>query len=170
MKKNFEIINKFADYTIAKLRYGDSFIGCQIDYGTNFFLKNINDLHKDFELAKKAGVGESILEQIQINILDTKYKEDHRSRERAKIIMDLDPLPQKNDDEAIKILENGGIDKINFIIKSNLINFVKRFERENINLVEFASNRDYSTKIDTILTKLKDYASEFRQDDPDQGE
>ena len=42
VKRNFEIINKFADATIAKLRYGDSFIGCPIDYGTRFFLKDIN--------------------------------------------------------------------------------------------------------------------------------
>ena len=49
VKRNFEIINKFADFTIAKLRYGDSFIGGNIDYGTKFFLKDVNELHQDHE-------------------------------------------------------------------------------------------------------------------------
>jgi len=169
IKRNFEIINKFADHTIAKLRYGDSFIGCNIDYGTRFFLKDVNELHGDFELSKKAGASDTILSQIQDNILDTKYKEDKHSRQRAEIIRDLDPLPEKTIDEAINIFDKGGMDKINFIIKSNFTNFVRKFERENINLVDFGRDINYAQKINTILNEFKKYASEQRPDDSDQG-
>ena len=177
VKKNFEVINKFSDHTIAKLRYGDSFIKCNIDYGTRFFLKDVNELHEDFKLSKEAGGSDTILSQIQDNILDTKYKEDNHSRQRAEVIRDLDPLPEKNIDETIKIFENGGIDKINFIIKSNLVNFVRRFERDNINLVDFGSDINYAQKIKSILTEFKNYAGEQQDDsgeqsigDPDQGQ
>ena len=160
IKRNFETIHKFADKTIAKLRYGESFVGCNIDYGTKFFLKDVNELHQDFKMAKEAGASETILEQIQTNILNTKYKEDLHSRQKAEIIRDIDPLPEKTIEEAIKIFEKEGISKINFIIKANLIKFVRRFERENISLVEFASNIDYSRKIETILERFKKYANE----------
>lgn len=170
VKKNFEIIQKFGDSTLARIRYGDSFIQCQIDYGSKFFLKDVNELHEDFKIAKEAGASEPILEQIQTNLLNTKYRQDHRLRQRAEIIRDLNPLPEKTLDEAIKILKNTGISKINFVIKANLTNFVRRFEIENIGLTEFASNIDYQTKIKTILNKFKEYASEFSTGNQDQGD
>jgi len=170
IKKNFEIIQKFADSTLARIRYGDAFIGCKVDMGTKFFLKDVNELHQDYKLAKESGTSETILEQIQTNILNTKYRQDHKSRERAEIIRDLDPLPEKNLDETIKIFEKGGLDKINFVIKSNLLNFVRRFEIANGGIAEFASTIDYQTKIETILTKFKEYASEFSTGNQDQGD
>ncbi|GAH44492.1 unnamed protein product, partial [marine sediment metagenome] len=171
VKRNFEIINKFADSTIARLRYGDSFVGCQIDYGTRFFLKDVNELHEDFAAAKDAGASETILSQIQDNILDTKYKEDYHSRERAEIIRDLDPMPEKTTTETIEIFDKGGTDQINFIIKSNLSKFVRKFERENISLVEFAADMNYASKINIILNQFRSYAeSEQRPGDPNQGD
>lgn len=169
VKKNFEIINKFADATIAKLRYGDSFISCQIDYGTKFFLKDVNELHQEFKTAKEAGASETILAQTQDAILNTKFKEDLRSRERAEIIRDLDPLPEKTIEEAVIILKNEGINKINFAIKSNLTNFVRRFERENISLVEFARDMNYAKKIESIINRFKEYANEGEQRSSDTG-
>ncbi len=170
IKRNYEIIHTFADSTLARMRYGKAFIKANIDYGTKFFLKDVNDLHEDFKLAKEAGASETILSEIQDNILNTKYREDSNSRQRAEIIRDLDPLPEKTIEETIQILDKGGIDKINFVIKCNLLNFVRRFERENINLVEFAANIDYVTKIETIKTKFKEYAGEFGQVDNNQGQ
>jgi len=164
IKRNFEIIHKFADYTKAKLRYGDQFIDCKIDYGTEFFLKTVEDLHEDRQKAKESGAGEIVLSNITDKILNTEYKEDIISRKRAEVIRDLDPMPEKNDiEEIIKIYENGGIDKINFIIKTNLLKFVRRFERENISLAEFAKNLDYNEKINLITEKFKNYANESEQ-------
>jgi len=170
IKRNFEIINKFADETIARLRYGDQFVGCKIDYGSEFFLKSVEDLHEDRKTARESGAGEAIIMNITDKILNTEYKEDHISRRKAEIIRDLDPLPEKDLEETIKIFEKGGINKINFIIKSSLINFVRRFERENISLVEFAKDIDYAKKINIINNKFKDYAREGEQrpEDPNQ--
>jgi len=170
IKRNFEIIHKFADTTICRLRYGDSFVGCTIDYGTQFFIKTVTQLHEDYKLAKETGANDIVLTKITDGILDAKFRDDKSSRQRAEVIRDLDPLPEKTTEEAIMIHEKGGIDKINFIIKTNLLNFVRRFERENIPITEFGSNIDYDTKIRTILNKFISYASEQRQLDSDQGE
>jgi len=161
VKKNFEIINKFADMTICKLRYGERFIGCEIDYGTQFFLKDVDDLQEELKTAKESGASDAILETISNNILHTKYRDDDKSITRANIITDLDPLPNRTLNEATNLFKNGAINKINFIIKTNLINFVRRFERENINIVDFGSKIDYAKKIQQINESLKLYANEY---------
>ena len=159
VKQNFEQIQNFADTTLCRLRYGDRFIGCEIDYGTNFYLKGIDDLQEEMKSAKESGASEVIVSSISDNILNTRYRDDKQNRERAEIISDLDPLPGKTVQEAIDIYKAGGIDKINFIIKSNLINFVKRFERENTNVVIFGSLGNYAKKIEQILDAFREYAN-----------
>jgi len=165
VKKNFEAIQNFADSTICRLRYGERFIECEIDYGTNFFLKDVEDLQLELKEAKEAGASDVIVSAIGENILNTKYRDDKHNRTRADIISDLDPLPGKTLGEAIQILKNGGIDKINFIIKSNLTNFVKRFERENIDVVRFGSSTNYNRKISQIIEAFKTYANEMKADE-----
>lgn len=160
VKKNFEIIHRFADSVICRLRYGKDFKGCTIDYGTRFFLKSEEDLIEDYKGAKEAGAGEVLLEDINSSILDTRFRDDHASRTRADMINDLDPLPNKTVKEAIEILNAGGINKINFVIKINLLNFVKRFERENLPLDKFGDTRDYSYRINIIYEQFKLYANE----------
>ena len=166
VKQNFEIIQKFADETLCRLRYGERFVGCEIDYGTNFFLKDVGDLQSELVQAKESGASEVIVATIGENILNTRYRDDQRSRERADIISDIDPLPGKTITEAIEILKNGGIDKINFIIKSNLINFVKRFERENTDIVNFGSLTNYNRKIEQIIAEFIKYAQEMNDVKP----
>lgn len=160
VKRNFEIIQAFADKTKCIARYGDKFKGCQIDYGTRFFLKTVNDLYGDYKHAKDSGADDVVLSNITESILNTQYRDDGRGRTRAEIIRDIDPLPEKTTQESIDIFNAGAIDKINFVIKINLLNFVRRFERENISLENFAVKDEYSTKIDKILTKFKEYANE----------
>ena len=161
VKKNFEVINKFADSTIARLRYGDRFVECEIDYGTNFFLKDVGELQEELKEAKESGAGLSIIEAISDNIINTKYRDDKNSKRRAEIIDELDPLPHYSLKDSIEILKNNGVDKINFIIKTNLTNFVKRFERENIDIVKFGSLGTFSRKIEQIRQKFIEYANEM---------
>lgn len=160
VKRNFEIIHKFADATICKLRYGDRFIDCDIDYGTNFFLKDVDDLQEELKEARESGAGAAIIEAINDNIIRTKYRDDKNSIIRADIINELDPLPNYSIKDAIEIYKNGGISKINFIIKANLNNFVKRFERDNIDIVKFGSLGTFSRKIEEIRKKFIEYAKE----------
>ena len=53
----------------------------------------------------------------------------------------------------------GGTDEdVNLVkLKINFSTFVERFERENINIIEFASNLSLKQKIDLIKNKLLEY-------------
>jgi uncharacterized protein (DUF2344 family) len=76
-------------------------------------------------------------------------------------------LPDKTQDETEKILDKGGITKSQYIIKCNLISFVKRFEREQASLTEYASKRSYEVKIALILEEFEKYVEEMEESEKD---
>ncbi len=160
--KNFEIIQTFADKCKIQLRYGkESLKAISIYYGSKFFMKSANDYIEDLDTAKKNGSHSSIISAIMDNAIEATYRNDTNGLSKAKIIQELDPLPDKTQDEAAAILSKGGISKEQFIIKSQLLSFVKRFEREQVSLVEYASARPYKEKIKGIYDEFVLYAKEI---------
>lgn len=159
---NFEIIQTFADKCKIDLRYGtDALLSIKIDYGNRFFLKTTQDLTTELEESRRFGSPSSMIYQLMQEITETKYRSDSYSLARARIIQELDPLPEKTQLEADGILLNGGITQSQYIIKCQLMNFVNRFEREQANLVDFASARDYGDKMDLIKESFEEYAQEI---------
>ena len=160
--RNFEIIQKFADRTKINLRYGPAVLqDISIDYGSKFFLKTEDDYIEQLKDVKDKGGHASVVSAIMDETLEAKYRNDKNGLTRAKIIQELDPLPDKSQEEAEAILDKKGITIEQYIIKSQLLNFVKRFEREQASLVVFASARNYKDKIDLIYDEFVKYAKEI---------
>ena len=132
-----------------------------IDYGSRFFLKSTEELTEDLKNSKQGGMDESLVEAMTDELLETKFRNDKASLLRAKILRDLDPLPDKSLNEAATILQQGGIDKINFVIKANKISFAKRFDREQMPLQFFGEKMSYDEKIKTIKEEFVNYAKEI---------
>lgn len=162
--KNFEIIQEFADKTKINLRYGPAVLqDISVDYGSKFFLKTEDDYIEQLKEVKDKGGHTVVVSAIMDETLEAKYRNDKNGLTRAKIIQELDPLPDKTQEEAEAILDKRGITIEQFIIKSQLLNFVKRFEREQASLVVFASARDYKDKIDLIYDEFIKYAKEITE-------
>jgi len=162
--KNFEIIQEFADKTKINLRYGPAVLqDISVDYGSKFFLKTEDDYIEQLKEVKDKGGHTAVVSAIMDETLEAKYRNDKNGLTRAKIIQELDPLPDKTQEEAEAILDKRGITIEQFIIKSQLLNFVKRFEREQASLVVFASARDYKDKIDLIYDEFIKYAKEITE-------
>jgi hypothetical protein len=163
---NFEQIHKFADKCKIDIMYGPNAIeDITVSYGQKFFLKTVSDLTVELSESKKNGSHSSVVDSIIDEINETKFKDDTRGMSRMKIIRDLDPLPEKTIDEAILIYDKGGLSTRDFVIKSYLMNFIRRFEREQAPLVDFASKRSYDIKISSIFDELKKYADEKMAED-----
>ena len=165
---NFELIQTFADKCKIDLRYGpDELKSISIDYGTKFFLKSANDIISDLDTAKKNGSHSSVIDVIMNKVIEAEYRNDKNGYTRAKIIQELDPLPDKTQDEAMAIYKEDGISKEQFIIKCQLLNFVRRFEREQrVSLTDFASARPYDEKIRNIYDEFILYANEIKGSEP----
>jgi len=160
LAQNFEKIQSFAEKTMIELRYGES-VTVSIDYGSKFFLKTAADLMSE----KDSMEGDDVMtDAVNSELVETKFRNDSGGKIRADVINDLDPLPGKSIEDVIKIKEAGGIDDITFKIKANLINYVRRFEREQLPIAQFMKAGEYSERVNIILDEFKKYAGEMKEE------
>lgn len=160
LKTNFELAQKFVEDTICRFRYGSDFISSSISWGTEFYVFTVKELYNKYEQAKTNGVSESELDAITQQILEVEYRNNPLVLQRMLILKQLEPYPHKTLDEVLKLHEKKLLNENYVKLKINFSTLVERFERENINIIEFASARTFSEKIKLITDKLLDYVRE----------
>lgn len=160
LKTNFELAQKFIEDTICKLRYGDAFISSSISWGTEFYIFTVTELYSKYKQAKENGASNSELDAISQQILEVEYRNNPLVLQRMLILKQLEPYPHKTLDEVIELFEKGLLDEKLVKLKINFSTLVDRFERENINIIEFASKKPLRDKINIITNKLLEYVTE----------
>ena len=160
LKTNFELAQKFIEDTVCKLRYGNAFISSSVNWGTEFYVFTVTELYSKYKQAKDNGASNSELDAISQQILEVEYRNNPLVLQRMLILKQLEPYPHKTLDEVLKLYEKKLIDEKLVKLKINFSTLVDKFERENINIIEFASNRPLREKIDIITNKLLEYVTE----------
>ena len=160
LKTNFEKAQTFIDDTICKLRYGESYLSCNINWGTEFYLYSAEDLQKIYSDAKKAGASEARLDMIADQIIATENRNNPIQLQRMLLLKQLEPYRHLTLSEMQSLLNKSLIDPVMMIIKINFATFVDRFERENINIIEFGSSLPLDRKIEIINQKFIEYVKE----------
>lgn len=160
LKTNFEQAQKFVEDTICKLRYGNAFIASSINWGTEFYVFTITELYSKFKQAKDNGASNAELDAIAQQILEVEYRNNPLVLQRMLILKQLEPYPYNTLDEIIRLHEKGLLEDNLVKLKINFSTLIERFERENINIVEFASNKAMREKINIIHKKLIEYVTE----------
>ena len=106
---------------------------------------------------------ESELDMLYKLLIETKYKGNPETVQKLLIENELNPQPYCTLDECIKKYDVGVLSREDLAIKANFTAFIKRFERENGDLVSFGAERiaagqmTRAQKIQTILETLKTY-------------
>ena len=155
-----ELLNDFTKWAIKTVSlsiYGPNEITSSADWGTEFYIMGEQEVIELFDSANKAGMPEGLLKDIYLLLIETKYKTNPEQAERQKILCELDPYPFDNmvtlkDKFALRM-----VDAENLMLKGNMERLVSKFERENGDIVIFGEQMEYSTKIEYILTTLKQY-------------
>lgn len=160
IKKGFEAAQQWVDDTICRLRYGNYYVSSYVNYGTDFYLSTAAELREKFKTAKENGASESELDSLQQQIIETEYRNNPTAQRRMKILAELEPYPHLTLAEMMDLNEKGLIDANEFRIKLNFSNFVRRFERENTNIMEFGDAISFDKKIATIKAEFVKYAQE----------
>lgn len=160
LKTNFELAQKFIEDTVCKLRYGSAFISSSINWGTEFYVFTVTELYSKYKQAKDNGASNSELDAISQQILEVEYRNNPLVLQRMLILKQLEPYPHRTLDEVLKLYEKKLINEKLVKLKINFSTLVEKFERENINIIEFASNKTLREKIDIINNKLLEYVSE----------
>lgn len=160
LKTNFELAQKFVEDTVCKLRYGGAFISSSVNWGTEFYVFTVTELYSKYKQAKENGASNSELDAILQQILEVEYYNNPLVLQRMLILKQLEPYPHKTLDEVLRLYEKKLIDEKLVKLKINFSTLIDKFERENINIIEFASNRPLREKIDIITNKLLEYVTE----------
>lgn len=160
VKKGFEAAQQWVDETVCRLRYGSYFVSAKVNYGTQFYLYSVDELRQQYKAAKEAGASESELDVLQNSILETEYRNDPTQLRRMLVLAELEPYRHLTRSEATELYGKNLISEQDLRIKLNFSNFVRRFERENTNILEFGSAIPYAKKIETILAEFAKYANE----------
>lgn len=159
VKKQFEIAQTFVDATICRLRYGDDFISASINYGTEFFIYDVAELRERYKTAKESGASVAELDALQQQIIETEYRHDPTQLQRMLLLSELEPFRHLTTTEVADLHREGTISDEDFALKLNFTSLIRRFERENINILDFGEQMKYPAKIqkihDTIVNYLK---------------
>lgn len=161
LKTNFELAQKFVEDTVCKLRYGDAFISSSVSWGTEFYVFTATELYSKYKQAKENGASNSELDAISQQVLEVEYRNNPLVLQRMLILKQLEPYPHKTLDEVLKLYEKELLNENLVKLKINFSTLVEKFERENINIIEFASNKPMREKIDIISKKLLEYVTEI---------
>lgn len=160
LKTNFETAQKFVEDTICKLRYGSAFLSSSINWGTEFYVFTIAELYSKYKQAKDNGASNSELDALSQQILEVEYRNNPLVLQRMLLLKQLEPYPHKTLDELLSLYEKGLLAEDLLKLKVDFSSLIERFERENINILEFASNKTLREKINIISKKLLEYVSE----------
>ena len=149
------------DDTICHERYGNAFLQSSINYGTEFYLFTSDDLRERYKLAKEAGMSEADLDALLQQIIETEYRNNPQQMQRMIILGDVEPYRHLTREEVEALYDKNLVSTEELMIKLNFADFIRRFERENMNIISFGENIDYDKKIQTIKDRLADYAKEI---------
>lgn len=159
IREQFERSQQFAMETVARLRYGTLFVRSTVFLGKEYFLQTPDDITVQYQNAKKAGLPYYEISRIRETYSKTKFKDEPGEYQRSYILSQLEPYP----DQSLAELRNYSVDQqdqLNFYLKLDFANFIAKFEREQMNIVEFGSLIPFKDKISIIQTKLLEYVRE----------
>jgi hypothetical protein len=160
VKKGFEAAQQWVDETICRLRYGSYFLSARVNYGTEFYLYSPDELRERYKKAREAGTPESELDMMLNQIVEAEYRNDPTQMRRMLILSELEPYRHLSRAETVEMFEKNLISEVDLRVKLNFANFVRRFERENTNILEFGRAIPYASKIAKINAEFARYAEE----------
>jgi hypothetical protein len=160
IKESLEKAMEWVDKTICLLRYGDDFLSLNISLGTDFYLMSPSDLRSLYNTAKNSGASEAELDSLQRQIIETEYRDNPLELQRMLILNELEPYRHIGRQEALTLFEKNIMPETDLRIKLNFPDYIRRFERENTNVIEFGSAIPFASKIEKIREELERYAME----------
>ena len=159
-KSGFEEAQEWVDTTICLLRYGSAFISASVNYGNEFYTLTPEVLQKRYNEAKEGGASESELDALRQQLIETSYRHNPALMQRMLILKDLEPFVHRTQEQVQALQEKGLISPEVMMLKADFMGFIRKFERENDNILEFGSKIPYAKKIETIYNTLLDYAKQ----------
>lgn len=129
----------------------------QINVPTKYDLLSSNILIQELKDAAQGNPNPAIMRELQIDFAKKRFNTNLEVARMVETTFDLDPLFGITEENKMTILSNGGITKLDYIISSNIQQFVRRAIHEK---GEDFYSLDYQKQMDL----LKKYAEEVQKE------
>lgn len=160
IKQGMEEAQQWVDSTICRLRYGTAFMSAKINYGTEFYTLTPEVLQKRYTDAKEGGASEGELDALKDQLIETEFRHNPNMLQRMLILSNIEPFRHLSSSEVDDMFSKGLVSKEEYLLKKDFSGFIRKFERENDNIIEFGSALDFKEKIRRIQEILLAYARE----------
>lgn len=164
---NAEAVRKFLTDLIGKIYYSANWKGCDIFYGRKYFVRSEDNIMKELKLAREAGATVSYLKELQDELTYIRFERNPEALTRAMVINEVEPFNGYTFEEINSFLF---INRDDYVIKTNINDFVEQFESEKGNIVDYVkSANNYKQKLQEIKLKFKEYAQKITTVEPNGG-
>lgn len=151
--KNLEAAKEWSLKTLALLRYGQRFNSCSISLGTEFFLDSPESLLDQYHEAKERQADSAVLDQLQDQYLESKYRHNPVELKRQRLLKHLEPFRHLTREEAQALAEG----QPDYYLKANFSSLILRFEREQASILDFGANLEFDQQVKRIREVLLSY-------------
>jgi uncharacterized protein YutD len=163
VKSFFERTHKKVLYTMNKIKYGDDFIDCYVDYGDNYFLTTQEQETEKYKKLKDSGAPESVLHASLETLIATTYKTSPHTALLQQVYLEVEPYQTLSIEAVMKLAGQNLIPLSKAVAKIHFTDFIENFENEHqalISMVE-TGNEDKAKVVKLLKTKLDLYAKEI---------
>jgi hypothetical protein len=122
-----------------------------VKYGKRINIRSEQDIVKEIQEAKKAGMNLSYIQGLQIDLIYAKYKNNEDELNRQLMLNDLEPFPGFTVDEILRLAPYA--DDEDLQLKTNFENVIDKFE-ENGPVTMYPKGETYKQKINLIKEEL----------------
>ena len=159
-KSGFETLIKNVQDIYFKSKYSN-YNSSTVNLGTDYYLKDLNDVIEEQGKAKENGLNEII--DYNTQYITAKYQNDPEQRKRSLIVKNLAealrPFNSENKEDVIELFKANKINSKQFTIYSNFFNWINTFEKtKDIELIEMDYNKlliEFEKEIQNYLIKYK---------------
>jgi hypothetical protein len=172
MKSIFERVHQNVLYTMLKLRYGNEFIDCYINYGDSYFLTTPEQETKNLKALKDSGAPESLIHSNLERIVATTYKTSPHIALLNQVYLEVEPYQTMSVENVVRLSTANMIPKSKALAKIHFTDFIEEFENENTALVKLIELGEESKErvVKVIKDKLYRYVEEISKElDQDYG-
>ena len=135
VKSLFERVHKKVLYTMNKIMYGESFLGCSVNYGDNYFLTTQEQEAERYKKLKDTGAPESMLHASLESIITTTYKTSPHIALLQQIYLEVEPYQTMSNEDVMKLAAQRMIPRKSAIAKIHFTDFIEKYESEHKTLI-----------------------------------
>jgi hypothetical protein len=131
----------------------------QITVPTKFDIVSAEIIAHRIALAKDANLNPALNTGMEIEYAKAEFGDDCIEAKIIKTVYDLDPLPNKTEEEKMIILSNRGTTEAKYILSSNLSAFINRAVNENDKFLDM----NYAQKAEVLDKYVQDISKENKK-------